>query len=126
MGAGEPVEGVKRKAATATELDAEDIKETLLRAADLRAKALLELAKTATPAGIVGWTEGENPRPIMFPAYELQSLLRVVTEVTTDDTRSLAALSKMSPEAVAAAVAKRAQLRGESDAAGDHGNGVDA
>lgn len=73
---------------------AEDIRDKLLRAASLRADALEKLAT--------------NPGDEDFPAYELQSLLRSVSEVADGELREMRAWAKLTPaerEAIKAAQA---------------------
>jgi len=90
--------------------DPEDIRDTLLRACDVRSKALLSFAEQASPEGIIGWTDDMPPKPIMFPAYELQVLMTAVTSVNEAEIRHLRELGKMSPTELEAAVNARLRL----------------
>jgi hypothetical protein len=90
--------------------DPEEIRDSLLGTIALRAKALRSFAEAATPEGIIGWTDDAPPKPIMFPAYEVQAYMAAVSNITGADLRELRELGKMSPAALDAAVAARARL----------------
>jgi len=89
----------------------------LLATVALRAQSLHQQAKDH-PDGVIGWTDGEDPKPIMFPGWELQALLRAVTEVSEGEISQLRQLAKISPTELAAAVAARQQIRGTNGDAG--------
>lgn len=90
--------------------DPEAIRDTLLRTIDIRAKALESLALRADANGVIGMTEGENPRPIQFPAYEVQAYMAAVSGVTESEIRHLQQLGKLKPEELDAAVSARERL----------------
>ena len=84
--------------------NAEDIRDRLLRAADLRAAELLKLAKA--PPG---------PEDPPFPAYELQSLIRAVSDVVDQRARHLREYAKLTPEELASIGAAGRTLDGEPE-----------
>jgi hypothetical protein len=90
--------------------DPEEIRDSLLGTIALRAKALRSFAEKATPDGIIGWTDDTPPKPIMFPAYEVQAYMAAVSNITGADLRELRELGKMTPAALDAAVAARKRL----------------
>lgn len=88
---------------------AEAIRDKLLRAADVRAAKLIELAEESGTDGCIGVTE--DGRPIMFPAYELQSLLRSVSEVADGELREMRAWAKLTPTERAAIKAAQEDVK---------------
>lgn len=90
---------------------AEAIRDKLLRAAEKRAEKLVELAEGSGTDGCIGVTE--DGRPIMFPAYELQSLLRSVSEVADGELRELRAFAKLTPAERQSIKDARAEEAGE-------------
>jgi hypothetical protein len=90
--------------------DPEDIRDKLLRTIDLRADKLLSLAEHSEESGVIGWTEDDPPRPIQFPAYEVQAYANVVNAVNEAEIRQLRELGKMPPAELEAAVVARERL----------------
>lgn len=97
--------------------DPDDVHDVLMATVALRARSLHEQARDHAD-GVIGWTEGDDPKPIMFNGWELQALLRAVNEVREGELSQLRALAKITPAELAAAVAAREQIRGNASDAG--------